>query len=230
MGRVLAAAGRFDANWLISTALSCSNLTGGKGVPVTAWGVSYCYGNQLETLRVHRPREVEKEVARLAEIRTDMLIFYLHDQHEILSSYVVQPLVRRKGDLNWAFCRIGRLEHFEPLFQTTLYPEAVDPSELFFVQLLDHFTRDQPIESVQTILSQISDGPDLSFAMMCPEMLVVAHWTTEGDADELKLFLGKGELLRIFTTFPRMEIPGVEWTEVANHSVTVMFRKRRVVV
>lgn len=230
MGRVLAAAGKFDANWLISTALSCSNLTGGKGVPVTAWGVSYCHGNQLETLRVHRPPETEKEIARLAEITTDMLIFYLHDQHEMLSSYVVQPLVRRKADINWAFCRIGALRHLEPLFQTTCYPEALDPSELFFMQVLDRFTRDQPIESVQTLLSQISDGPELSFAMMCPEMLVVTHWITGSDVDELKLFLGKGELLRIFTTFSRMEIPGVEWIEVANHSVTVIFRKRRAVV
>ncbi|MGQ9678180.1 MAG: hypothetical protein ACUVUD_02735 [bacterium] len=230
MGKLLAAAGRFDVHWLISTALSGSNLTAKKSVPATIWGLSYCYGNQLGVLRVNRPRDAEKELARLTEIKTDMVIFYLHDNNEVLSPRLVQPFVHRGVDSNWAFCHISAVRGPELLSDTNRSAEGGGSGEYFFRHLLDHFNPNQPIESVQTILSQISGEPDLSFAMMSPEMLVVTHWKIESEVTRSKLFLGKCELLRIFTNFPPMEIPGVEWNEVVNHLVTVILRSHPAVV
>lgn len=229
MGNLLAAAGRFDTNWLVSTALSSSGLTDGANVPGSAWGIAYCHGNRLESLRVHRAREMTNEFTRLAEIKTDMLGFYLHEHSELPSPRLVQPFFCREAGLNWAFCHMGTISHPERLLHPARVPDGPDPSELFFMYTLDHFKADQPIESMQSMLTQLTEEPELSCVMITPDMMVVAHWVKEGEGTAFKLWQGKGELLRVFTTLPPFEVPGVEWNEVANHSVTVIFRERRAV-
>jgi hypothetical protein len=227
MGNFLAAVGRFDPGWLVSTPLSSSDLTGGADFPLTAWGFAYCLGNRLESIRVPRVFEMPNEFARLAEIKTDMALFYLHEQSELAGPRLVQPFVRREAGLNWAFCHMGTIRQPERLIRPTRAPDSSDRSELFFMHLIDHFVPGDPIDSIQSLLSHLTDEPELSFVMMSPDMMVVTHWVKDAAQESFKLWLGKGELLRIFTSFPPFEITGVDWSELANHSVTVIFRERR---
>lgn len=226
MSVFLAAAGRFKMDWLLQ----------GVGVdgekvksPSGSWGFAYCHGNRLETIRLHRSREVEP-VPPLVDLRTDMAMIYLHGDKEIISPRQVQPFFRRETRRSWAFCHIGEIVHPERLVLNGRYPDGPDPSEVFFMSVLDHFSPDAPLESIRGFLAQLIEEPALSLCLLSPETMVVASWFAGDERSPAKLWIGKGNLVWVVTSSPPPSLPGISWSEMGNRSVVAIFRERHAVI
>lgn len=220
----LAAAGKFTMDWLLSIANhpETAGVDGG-------WGVAYCYGNRLETIRSPRSRKEGKEFSQLAELRTDMAMLYLHDTGEILTPRTVQPFVRREAGGVWAFCHIGHIEHPEKLNLGRRYPDGPAPSEAFFMHILNQFRPEEPVESIFALLSGIPDEVALSFSLIAADFIVAASWFSEGEKVPIRLWFGKGKLVRVLATHPFENLAGVVWEVLANRSLLVINRERQAV-
>lgn len=228
MGAFFAAAGKFDAEWLVRAALSSGSTSETKAdVLVNAWGLAYCHGNRLESIRVNRARDGEGEIARLAEIKTDMALFYLHDREELTSPRLVQPFIRKETGANWAFCYLGELQKPERFISPVRYPDSSDPGELFFMYVLDRLDPAHPVESIESLLAQVTGELGISFALLSPDMLIVAH---PGASDNIRVWWGRGDLVRMFSSVYPGEIYGIDWVEITSRSVFVISRQRRSII
>ncbi|MEO0071619.1 MAG: class II glutamine amidotransferase [candidate division WOR-3 bacterium] len=220
----LAAAGKFTMEWLLSI-LNNPETAGVEG----GWGVAYCYGNRLETIRSHHSRKEGEEFNQMKEIRTDMAMLYFHNTDEKLTPRTVQPFVRREAGEAWAFCHIGHIEHPERLNLGGRYPDGPAPSETFFMHILNQFRAEAPVESVYALFSTTPDEGTLSFSLMSPNFVVAASWFNEKEKKPIRLWFGKGKLVRLLATYPFENLAGVVWEVLANRSVLIINRERRAV-
>lgn len=230
MAVLLAAAGRFKMEWLLA---GLEEKLGGN-FPSTIWGLAYCSGNRLEVVRSYSPRNSNVAFPQLADVRTDMAMFYLYDNKDVSAPIRVQPFVRQGDGFAWAFCQIGKIigkiSHPERLVRGGHYTESSDPSEIFFVSLLEHFSLERPIESIEEFMGQFSEESALSFCLLSPEIMAVASWCSNNERGSAGLWLGKGELVRVVASPPPPPLSGIVWSELGNRSIIVLLRERRSVI
>ncbi|GEM_PF-976188 len=233
MGRFFAAIGRFKMEWFLSAAF----LQGGKiennESPAGNWGLAYCHGNRLETVRMHH-KKTESSVPNLAslkEIKTDMALAYQHHPAELLTPFQVQPLVRREKGENWAFCYAGLLNHPKKMFPNwQKIPDGVSAGELLFVFVFDHFRVDNPVESLTELWKQIPDERELAFCLLTARMMVIFCQLDTRNDNQARLWLGQGELLRVICSGSIPDLPDIVWEKLPEEHVIYIQRERWAVV
>lgn len=229
MPKIFAAAGRFSMEWFLSAGLlPTANLKDG-GEPVGGWGVVYCHGNRLEAVRSDQSRTDNAVFGQLVDVRTDMALLYLHDQNQILAPRFVQPFFRRESGGAWAFCHIGQIPHPERLISELRYPDGPDPGEILFMHILDQFNPDKPDESLAAIFSTLDEW-EISLCLMAAETMVVFCRYGDSKSSQTRLWLGKGELVRVVCSPPIVDLPGISWEFLPNNQVIVISRHRRAVI
>lgn len=229
MPKFFAAAGRFNMEWFLSAGvLPFKNLKDGRE-PASGWGVVYCHGNRLEVVRSHQSRTDNVVFGQLVDVRTDMALLYLHDQNQILSARLVQPFFRRESDGAWAFCHIGQISHPERLISQLRYPDGPDPGEILFMHILDQFNPDKPDESLTAIFSKFDEW-EISLCLMSAENMVIFCRFGDNKSSETRLWLGKGELVRVVCSPPIVDLPGISWESLSNNQVIAISRQRRAVI
>ncbi len=233
MNRFFAAIGRFKMDWFLSAALFYGKKIEENTTELGNWGVVYCHGNRLETVRIHHKKNELPALAirALKEAKTDMALAYQHHRNETIASSQVQPLIKREKGENWAFCCAGSLPHPKIMFPNwEKIPDNLTPGELLFVFVFDRFRVDNPVESFNEILSQMPEENDLAFCLMTAQMMVLACRLNTGGDNRATLWLGRGELLMAFCFGSPPDLPDVVWEKLPAHQVIYIKRERWAVV
>ncbi len=229
MPKFFAAAGRFTMDWFLSSGLlPWANLKNG-GEPTGGWGVVYCHGNRLEAVRSHRSRSDDTIFGQLADVRTDMALLYLHDQNQILSPRFVQPFFRREAGGAWAFCHIGQIPNSNALLSELRYPDSPDPGEVLFMRILDRFNPDNPDESLTSVFAPQNEW-EISLCLMSADTMVIFCRFGDNRSSQARLWFGKGELARVISSPPIVDLPGISWESLPNNQVVVINRQRQAVI
>ncbi|MEO0019660.1 MAG: hypothetical protein ABIK47_03345 [candidate division WOR-3 bacterium] len=229
MPKFFAAAGRFTMEWFLSAGLLPGIKLNEGGEPAGGWGVVYCYGNRLEAVRSPRSRSDNAVFGQLVEVRTDMALLYLHNQNQILSPRLVQPFFRWGSGGAWAFCHIGQIPHPERLISESRCPDGPDPGEILFMHILERFNPDKPAESLSAIFPE-SEEWEISLCLISADTMVTFCRFGDNRQSETRLWLGKGELLRVVSSPPIVDLPGINWESLPNNQVIVITRERRAVI
>jgi predicted glutamine amidotransferase len=245
MSTLLLAVGRIQMDVLAREVLAAAGSDAAGG----GWGLAYCYGNRLETIRSALPCSQDPEFAKVNEVRTDMALLCIGGPTPA-SPRELKPYVRREGGHTWTFDHPGVVSHVERLDTGGRITDSRNPSERYFLYLLAKFDEKSPVEATTSALSALADDDSLSFAMMCDEMALIGCWhggqedsdrEIEGQRDKvagtrsldpliprsLGLWSGEGELAMYFSTRPLSSLPEVRWEPMPNRTILAITRARR---
>jgi hypothetical protein len=216
MGMVFAIAGRFSTD--LAAQVARELMAGVTGPGYENWGMAYCYGNRLETMRTHRDSAGELATGSLAEAKTDMALLCFNEPG------AVQPLVRRERNQAWAFACEGRVPEPEKLTTGEGIADPHNPEERLFLHLVDKFDPDDPVGSVE---SRVSQGlGELRFFLMNADVLVTAAGVS-GEGTGSELWLGRAQLIRVISPVQIESVPGIEWERIPDRTVLALTRLRR---
>jgi hypothetical protein len=223
MAAFYAAAGRFEISHLLDAGRS------GPGADAEAgcWGVAYCYGTRLEALRSQHMPAHDPDFGRLAELRTDVVCL-LVEPGAGRGVRELQPFVRRDSGRQWTFCHFGKVVRPQQLDTGGRVVDSQNPSERFFLHLLNRLDNNTPIESIAAALGELEGETALSFWMMSTDLTIVASWhdpeTREGEG---VLWMGDADLVRYVASRPIPGVAEVNWERLPSRTVFAISRERR---
>ncbi|MGC8797948.1 MAG: hypothetical protein ACP5PK_04710 [candidate division WOR-3 bacterium] len=232
MGRFLIAAGRFRMEWLLAAAFREGRQLSTDEQLSGDWGLAYCHGNRLELVRADGRKAGTGVLKALLEIKTDMAVVYQQPPEAMaVLPGRSQPYSRYDRGTNWVFCYAGKISQPERLFpgwhQT---PGGLIKGELLFAYVYDRFDVNAPVASLNEIVDGLGEEPELAFCLMSPELVAVACHT-DGRADNpARLWLGRGELLRVVGSGAVADLPGISWELVPAQQVIFIQRQRWAVI
>jgi hypothetical protein len=215
MGKFFVAAGRFKMDWFLAAVFQAGKKLSAIEQLSGDWGLVYCHGNRLELVRPNVRKADAGLLKSLAEIKTDMALIYQQPESAGLSTGKSQPYTRYEKGLNWTFCFAGKIVRPEQLFPGWhRTPGGLSTGELLFAYVFDRFNTEQPMESLNQILAGLQDEPELAFCLMSPALVAIACHT-DGRADNpARLWLGRGELVRVVGSGNADDLPGISWEAV----------------
>jgi hypothetical protein len=246
MSTLLAAVGRFQMDVLARETLAAA----GADAETGGWGVAYCYGNRLETIRSALPCAHDPDFGKLDELRTDMALLCIGGMTPA-SPRELKPYLRRETGHTWTFAHSGIVKHEERLDTGGRITDSKNPSERYFLYLLGKLDEQAPVESLTSALAELGDEDSLSFCLMCAEMILVGCWNApetgnggQGSGigagtpdpspqslvpspDPSGLWSGEGGLAKYFSTKPLSSLPEVQWQAMPNRAVLAITRTRR---
>jgi hypothetical protein len=250
MSTLLAAVGRFQMDVLARETLAAAGADGEAG----GWGIAYCYGNRLETIRSALPCAHDPDFGKLDDLRTDMALLCIGGMTPA-SPRELKPYLRRETGHTWTFAHSGIVKHEERLDTGGRITDSKNPSERYFLYLLGKLDEQTPVESLTSALAVLGDEDSLSFCLMCAEMMLVGCWNAEGVKDSgvglngpcqtvqgfgpeprdpgtpepltSGLWSGEGGLAKYFSTKPLSSLPEVQWEAMPNRAVLAITRVRR---
>jgi predicted glutamine amidotransferase len=190
------------------------------------WGLAHCYGNRLETIRSALPCAQDPDFGKLDELRTDMVLASIGGATPA-SPRELKPYVRREAGHVWAFCHPGAVQNADRLETGGRITDSRNPSERYFLHLLNKLDEQSPVESLTNAISALGDVGSFSFCMMCAEMMLVGCWHGGTHEPGGSLWAGEGELARYFSTKPLVSLPEVRWQAMPNRTVLAITRTRR---
>jgi len=231
MGRFFAAAGRFKMEWLISVVFQPGKKLSSDAQIGGDWGMAYAHGNRLEILHVRSGKTEPGILKTLTEIKTDMALIYQDLSLDAPRQNRLPPYSRYEAGTSWTFCYTGKITRPELLFpnwQRT--PGGLSIGELLFAYVYDRFDPNQPVESLNTVLTQLRQESELSFCLMAPEFLAIACRTDGRTDNQSRLWLGRGELLRIICSGNVQDLPDIHWEPVPAEQLIFIRRQRWAVV
>ncbi len=190
------------------------------------WGIAYCYGNRLETIRSAQPCGQDPDYGKLNELRTDMALICIGGMIPA-SSRELRPYLRREIGHTWAFAHSGLIRHEDRLDTGGRITDSKNPSERYFLYLLGKLEEEVPVESATKAMAALGDEDSLSFCLMCCEMMLVGCWHGDLPESAEPLWSGEGELARYVSTKPLQSLPEVGWTPLPNRAVFAITRARR---
>ncbi|MCX7732896.1 MAG: hypothetical protein N2248_07040 [candidate division WOR-3 bacterium] len=232
MSRFFAAAGRFKMEWLLAAAF-------GDGARLIEdrqlsgeWGLGYCHGNRLELVRSPGRKTEPGLLKALLELKTDMAVIY---QHELLPESTpagrIPPYIRYEQGRHWMFCHAGRVTRAEALFGSWQRSSGgLTTGELLFAYVFDRFNPEQPQESLNGLLAQLAGEPELSFCLMSADVLAFVCRTDDRGDNPARLWLGRGELIRVICSGRVINLPGISWEPIPSEQVIFIRRQRWAVV
>jgi predicted glutamine amidotransferase len=229
MGLLIAAAGRFQLDQILDTAVTRVDPGGETG----GWGVAYCYGNRLESVKSSHPCGKDPDFRKLAELRTDMALI-CPDNKARISMRELQPFVRRETGKTWAFYHHGEILRPQQLDIGGRLPDSTSGSERYFLYVLGLLDPESPVETVKAALEPLAGEQALSFCLISSEALVAVSWyeaeKPAGQGSERSargLWLGQGELVRFVTSQPLYSFSGIDWEPLPDRTVLALCRSRR---
>lgn len=233
MGRFFVAAGRFKTEWLISAAFQGGRILNGKERLTGKWGLVYCHGNRLEIVRSGVGKSGTVMLKTVQELKTDMALIYQEGPEEVqgMPSTRMQPFFRYHNGTNWMFCYIGKIARPERI--STGWHRAsgeISLGELLFIYVFDRFDSDHPVEALTAIINQLREESELAFCMMSPELLAVICRTDGRSNNPARLWLGKGEMVRVICSGKVDDLPGINWEPLPLEQVIFIRRQRWAVV
>ncbi|MEO0080133.1 MAG: hypothetical protein ABIK44_05605 [candidate division WOR-3 bacterium] len=228
MAVLLAAAGRFKMEWLKTTAETLASKESKEtsaepaAIPTPGgWGVAYCYGNRLESLRSNRHWQLDPDFAQLPEIKTDMAMLYLHGPGTRLGPREVQPFVRFEQGQFWAFSHLGTITTQDRLDTGNRLPDSNSLSEKYFLHILEGLSLEDIPGSVAARQKLLSQEPSLSFCLMRSDLMIVSCLFREKSAPG-RLWFSRSELLLVMASQP---IPS--GSPLSSGSLIAITRQRR---
>jgi len=201
-------------------------LAAGADCDSGGWGVAHCYGNRLETIRSAQPCAKDPDFGTLGEIRTDMALICMGGMTPA-SPRELRPYLRREAGRVWAFAHSGLIGCEDRLDTGGRITDSRDPSERYFLYLLNKLDDASPVESLSSALTALGEQDSLSFCLASAEMMLVGCWHGGGSDATGQLWTGEGELARYFSTKPLGSLPEVRWIAMPNHNVLAITRSRR---
>lgn len=222
MSTLIAAVGRFQMDTLALATREAAAADCDSG----GWGVAYCYGNRLETIRSALPCAQDPDFTKLNELRTDMTLACIGGMTPA-SPRELRPYLRRETGHIWTFAHSGIVKHEDRLDTGGRITDSRNPSERYFLYLLGKLDEQAPVESLASAMAALGDEDSLSFCLMCAEMMLVGCW--HGDAPESTepLWAGEGGLVKYFSSKPLHSLPEVKWEAMPNRTVLAITRTRR---
>jgi len=171
MGLLIAAAGRFQLDQMLDAAVARVKPEGETG----GWGVAYCYGNRLESIKSSHPCGKDPDFRKLAELRTDMALI-CPDNKAKVSMRELQPFVRRETGKTWGFYHHGEILRPQQLDIGGRLPDSTSGSERYFLYVLGLLDPESPVETVTAALVPLTGEQTLSFCLISSEALVAVSW------------------------------------------------------
>ncbi|MBM3313775.1 hypothetical protein FJY70_04185 [candidate division WOR-3 bacterium] len=222
MSTLVTAFGRFQMDLLAKAILEVAGADRDAG----GWGAAYCYGNRVETIRSAQPCAQDPDFARLDELRTDMALLCIGGPTPG-SPRELRPYLRRESGLVWTFAHSGVIRREDQLDTGGRITDSRDPSERLFLYVLSRLDERSPVESLTQALDALGAEDDLSFCLLCAELVLVSCWYAEAQAPAGRLWTGIGEAARFFCTQPLPLLTEVRWEPMPNRAVLAVTRTRR---
>ena len=222
MSTLIAAVGRFQMEVLARA----TREDAGEDCDTGGWGVAYCYGNRLETIRSALPCAQDPDFGKLNELRTDMALVCIGGMTPA-SPRELRPYLRRETGHIWTFAHSGIVKHKDRLDTGGRITDSKNPSERYFLYLLGKLEEQSPVESLASAMAALGDEDSLSFCLMCAEMMLVGCWHGAAPESAEPLWSGEGGLAKYFSTKPLHSLPEVQWEAMPNRTVLAVTRTRR---
>ncbi len=194
-----------------------------------AWGIAWCYGDRVESIRSNRPHNSDPEFSKLAELRSDMALICLHPPVSRLKPREVQPFIRKEPAATWAFFHFGHISHPELLDTGNRLPDGPSASERYFLHILNRLDLNKPVESVQAALQPLRDETALAFVLMSPQIAIISSGTAAINPPARRIHLGRGELLRLVAPERLTTFENVRWEVMPAGQTIVVLRERRAI-
>jgi hypothetical protein len=205
---VIAFAGRFDSDLVAAAAKGLVQALPEPGL--SGWGMAFCYGNRLETLRGDKPGEGGYSFEELAEVKTDMALLALN---EARPGALPMPVSRRDKGRDWAWCPQAAV----------LADAGGEPASEYVRQLLLELDTEDPLASTEKVRAT---GPNQSFFFIGVELLLADLRVNAVAGQEPGAWMGKGQLVSILSPVPLPQLSSFEWEPVPVGSTLVLTRFR----
>jgi predicted glutamine amidotransferase len=223
MGVMVAVAGRMKTDAVLSAARESAR----ADCETPGWGMSYCYGNRLETVKSLHPCNSDHEFSKLNDVRTDMMLVCLGSPTPPLSPRELRPFVRREVGHSWAFGHYGEIRHPERMQPGGRVTDSTSPSERLFLHILNTLRTDDPVDSATKSLEALGGEAALSFCLVSCETLLVGCWHADAPESAGTLWVGYGSLARYVSSKPLQSMPEVRWETMPNRTLFAINRARR---
>jgi len=232
--RMIAAVGRFDMGPLVeglSDMASNANVAhdhefrerGDEFVHDCGWGVVFREDDALTRERSARYCVDDPSFARLAEVRTDLVVLHARrtPRRETISESNSHPFIARTLRTTWAFCHNGTVNDVSQLSpdDSLANPDPVD-SEVLFHHLLRRLDPGLTQASLLETMGEITDFTALNCFLATPDA-VYAYARVAADTTRpryYELWQGVGDAVMLASSEP-IALPSVEWTPLADCEV-----------
>ncbi len=205
---VIACAGRFNADFIADAGRQL--VAALPEVSFAGWGLSYCYGNRLESRRSAKPGAEGIVFTGLEDVKTDMVLLALNET----GADAGDPLARRDKGRDWAWCaRPSSAPGSEPALRTAEYAR----------RLLLELDPDDPVATTEAVRAA---GPACSCFFISADLLLADLRVPALAGQAPAAWQGTGQLVTVLSPLPLEQLPNITWEPVEPGTALALTRFR----